>query len=72
MGGLPRVGCVAEVRGMRELPEGRLQVEYVGTRRAKLVGVQQDEGAPFQVGAGRRARLVLLLVLRLLLGGAGG
>ncbi len=48
MGGLPRVGCLAEVRAIRQLPEGRLEVEYAGSRRARLILLHQEQ--PFKVG----------------------
>lgn len=51
--GLPRVGCCAEVKSVRRL-DGRLAVEYEGTRRVRLVMLQQE--APFKVR--RAARTV--------------
>lgn len=49
VGGLPSVGCCAEVQRIIDLQDGQMQIEYVGTRRARLVAIQRE--APFKMVA---------------------
>ncbi|GAB4820692.1 hypothetical protein N2152v2_007738 [Parachlorella kessleri] len=49
VGGLPRLGCCAEVKAIRQLAGGRLEVEYAGTRRARVMMLHQEH--PFMVAA---------------------
>jgi uncharacterized protein len=47
--GLHRVGCAAELRDVRKLPDGRFDVVTRGTRRFRLLELD-DESRPYQVG----------------------
>ncbi|PSC71566.1 ATP-dependent protease [Micractinium conductrix] len=43
VGGLPRIGCCAEVEAIEERPDGTLLVQYAGARRVQLLLSQQEE-----------------------------
>ncbi|KAL4442990.1 hypothetical protein ABPG77_008481 [Micractinium sp. CCAP 211/92] len=43
VGGLPRIGCCAEVQSIQERSNGTLAVEYTGARRVQLLLPQQSE-----------------------------
>ena len=42
VGGLPRIGVSAVVKSIQELPDGTLLVDYEGSRRFKLLLVDDD------------------------------
>lgn len=43
VGGLPRIGCCAEVQSVQERKDGTLLVQYAGARRVQLLLPQQSE-----------------------------
>ncbi len=54
VGGMPRVGVLATVKGVSRNPDGSLMVEYEGSKRIRLLSIWTSE--PYLVG---RAPVVL-------------